>query len=222
VTEQLKQSISALLDDEISEIEVHRLLREFDSESELKSAELKGTWVRFQQIRAVSQGHHHLSESQHLALHSKISAAIADEDHHQWTGQTRPAWQKPAAGLAVAASLVVAVLVGINTQQQTTPTASDFVADTQTQVINATPVSTNPDVSRDDNAAEMVAFNEDELELRELDVVKQQQLREYLMRHDRMSQMNQMNNHTRTVTFPANGVLNGTLNVPQRETSGRN
>jgi sigma-E factor negative regulatory protein RseA len=221
VTEQLKQSISALLDDEISEIEVHRLLREFDSEAELKSADLKGTWVRFQQIRAVSQGHHHLSESQHLELHSKISAAIADEDHHQWTGHTRPAWQKPAAGLAVAASLVVAVLVGINTQQQIDPLASELVADAPAQVINATPVSTNPIVDQD-NSTDMVAFNEDELELRELDTVKQQQLREYLMRHDRMSQMNQMNNHTRTVTFPANGVINGTLNVPPKETSGRN
>jgi hypothetical protein len=36
------------------------------------------------------------------------------------------------------------------------------------------------------------------LELHELDEVKQQQLREYLMRHDRMSRLN---NNARTVNY---------------------
>ena len=43
-----------------------------------------------------------------------------------------------------------------------------------------------------------VAFSEDELDLRELDELKQQQLREYLMRHDRMSRLN---NNARTVNY---------------------
>jgi hypothetical protein len=36
------------------------------------------------------------------------------------------------------------------------------------------------------------------LDLRELDELKQQQLREYLMRHDRMSRLN---NNARTVNY---------------------
>lgn len=212
MTEQLKQSISALLDEEISEIEVHRLLREFDSDSSAKTAELKSTWIRFQQIRAVSQGHHHLSETQHISLHDKISAAIAEEDHHEWSGKSQSNWQKPAAGLAVAASLVVAVFLGVNTQQQTNP-GNDLVTSSPTQttgVIDTQPVSTGSV-----NSEEIVAFNEDDLELRELDAVKQQQLREYLMRHDRMSQLNR---RTQTVTFPANG----TLPAPARNGSENN
>jgi hypothetical protein len=65
---------------------------------------------------------------------------------------------------------------------------------------------------------EMVAFNEDDLELRELDSDKQQRLREYLMRHDRSSQLNQMNNQTQTVTFPQGPSANS----PARNGSGKN
>jgi len=198
VTEHLKQSISALLDEEISEIEVHRLLREFDNHGELKAS-----WVRFQQIRAVSQGHHRLSEAQHLSLHDKISAAIAEEDHHEWQGQEKSGWQKSAAGFAIAATLVFGVLIGINTQQTETGPGT-LVADGGTGTSIVTP-DVSPASFTDEPATEVVAFNEDDLELRELDEVKQQQLREYLMRHDRMSQLN---NQTMPVTFPAGSGRN--------------
>ncbi len=197
MTEHLKQSISALLDEEISEIEVHRLLREFDSDDSLKE-----TWVRYQQIRAVSQSQHHLSETQHLDLYSRISGAIDEEDHHEWQGDSRPAWQKQTAGLAVAASLVMAVFVGINVQEQKLNPESDLVASGET-TIEASAVAAEPVSNVMEQPEEMVAFNDDELELRELDEAKRQQLREYLMRHDRSSQLNQMNNQTQTVTFPA-------------------
>lgn len=199
MTEHLKQSISALLDEEISEIEVHRLLREFDNHGELKAS-----WVRFQQIRAVSQGHHHLTESQHLSLHDKISAAIADEDSHEWQGPEKSGWQKSAAGFAIAATLVFGVMIGINTQQAVTDPGA-MIADGGPEIVDP-PVSAG--FNSDEATTEVVAFNEDDLELRELDEVKQQQLREYLMRHDRMSQMN---NQTMPVTFPAGSgpVKNG-------------
>ena len=215
MTDHLKQSISALLDEEASEIEVHRLLREFESEDDLKHV-----WIRYQQIRAVSQGHHHLSESQHLSLHSSISAAIAEEDHHDFEDETRPAWQKQTAGLAVAASLVLAVFVGVNVQQQGTAPEAEFVSTTpEAQVIDAQPVSTAASASTL-GPQEMVAFNEEDLELRELDAEKQQRLREYLMRHDRMSQLNQRNNPVRTVTFPAqSGPVPA---VPNQNSSGDN
>lgn len=193
MTDHLKQSISALLDEEVSEIEVHRLLREFESDETLKH-----TWVRYQQIRAVSQGHHHLSESQHLDLHSRISAALDEEEHHDWQSESRPSWQKNTAGLAVAASLVMAVFVGVNLQQQGTSPASDLVATSEpAPVVDVQPVSTEAQP-----ADGIVAFNEDDMQLKELNTQELQRLREYLMRHDRSSQLNQMS-ETQTVTFPA-------------------
>lgn len=196
MTDHLKQSISALLDDEASEIEVHRLLREFGDDGELKTS-----WIRYQQIRAVSQGHHHLSESQHVSLHTRISAAIQEEETYELATRQRPDWQRQVAGFAVAASLVAAVLVGVNLNQPGNLAPSELAVGPTTSGPTSAPI--NPQLvtfgSDDDyQPATDIAFSEDELELRELDEVKQQQLREYLMRHDRMSRMN---NNNRTVNF---------------------
>lgn len=195
MTDHLKQSISALLDDEASEIEVHRLLREFSEEGD--DGELKTSWIRYQQIRAVSQGHHHLSESQHVSLHTRISAAIDEEQSHELVTIQRPGWQRQVAGFSVAASLVVAVLVGVNLNQPSSSAVPGLAQDDTSKTIDTLPVSFGADDQGFQTSMD-IAFSEDELELRELDEVKQQQLREYLMRHDRMSRMN---NNTRIVNF---------------------
>lgn len=202
MTDHLKQSISALLDEEASEIEVHRLLREFGDDDSLKLS-----WIRYQQIRAVSQGQHHLSEAQHLSLHDRISQAVQmDEGEHEWTETTQQNWRRPAAGFAVAASLVVAVLVGINFNQPmdvNNGLNNSSLVDVTNPVANplssSAPFNSAPiDVQTVSTAETDIAFSEDEPDLRELDEVKQQQLREYLMRHDRMSQMN---TNSRTVNY---------------------
>jgi len=190
VTEHLKQSISALLDDEASEIEVHRLLREFGDDGDLKLS-----WVRYQQIRAVSQGYHHLSETQHLSLHESISNAIHEEQSHEVAPSQRPGWQRQASGFAVAASLVVAVLVGVNLNQPNSASVPGLAGAKTSTAIDVQRVSTSDEAF---GPVSDTAFSEDELELHELDEVKQQQLREYLMRHDRMSRLN---NNARTVNY---------------------
>jgi negative regulator of sigma E activity len=197
VTDNLKQSISALLDDEISEIEVHRLLRQFGEDD----GELKLSWIRYAQVRAVSQGYHRLDENQHLDLHSRISSAIEAEDHHGIEMPKSAGWRRQAAGFAVAASLVAAVLVGVNLNDPASLAAPDLVSVEknvrQSAPINAQTVG-NFDEPEGFSTETEVAFSEDELELRELDELKQQQLRDYLMRHDRMSRMN---NNARTVNY---------------------
>lgn len=192
MTDHLKQSISALLDEEVSEIEVHRLLREFDNH-----ADLKLSWIRYAQVRAVSQGYHRLDENQHLALHERISASIADEDQHKLDQPTGAAWRRQAAGFAVAASLVAAVLVGVNLNNPGSFEAPALVNVEGTSPIDVQPVG-NFDESDGFSTDTEVAFSEDEMELRELDELKQQQLREYLMRHDRISRLN---NNSRTVNY---------------------
>ena len=195
MTDTIKQAISALMDEEASEIEVHRLLRHFENDPSTRE-----TWIRYQQIRAVSQNETLLSSQQHLGLHERISGAIASEETFALSTPTNSRnWAKPAAGFAIAASLVVAVFVGINSNQALNP-EMDAVATVPTATATpniAAPIAAQP-ASTNDVLGQQVAFNEDDLELRELDEAKQQRLREYLLKHDRLSRMN---NNTRTVNF---------------------
>lgn len=130
MTEKVKESISALVDEEISEIEVHRLLRQYSDEDELRT-----TFVSYQQIRAIIKQENYLSHAQHVVLHSNILAAIELEEAPVLSSEMASAsasrsvqnrasrktlmmfperMKLPAAGFAVAASIVVAVFVGFN------------------------------------------------------------------------------------------------------------
>jgi len=130
VTEKVKESISALVDEEISEIEVHRLLRQYPNDDELRT-----TFVSYQQIRAIIKQENYLSHAQHVVLHTNILAAIELEEAPVLSSEMASAsasrsvqnrarrktlmmfperMKLPAAGFAVAASIVVAVFVGFN------------------------------------------------------------------------------------------------------------
>ena len=140
MTEKVKESISALVDEEISEIEVHRLLRQYADDDDLRT-----TFVSYQQIRAVIKQENHLSHAQHVDLHSNILAAIELEDVPELSSQMTGASESqstqkgagrktvimfpermkmPAAAMAVAASMVVAVFVGFNVLENPANVAS--------------------------------------------------------------------------------------------------
>ena len=143
MTDTNKESLSALIDGEASEIEVHKLLRHVKSiEGEAGSIspeteDLHRSWARYQEIRSVigpagsrADGHSRMAASQHLALRLRISEAIEAEETHKLEGVSslvgltpRTAMVKyraPAAGLAIAASLVVAIFVGLSPLEQET------------------------------------------------------------------------------------------------------
>ena len=143
MTDTNKESLSALIDGEASEIEVHKLLRHVKSiEGEAGSIspeteDLHRSWARYQEIRSVigpagskADGHSRMVASQHLALRLRISEAIEAEDTHKLEGVSslvgltpRTAMAKyraPVAGLAIAASLVVAIFVGLSPLEQET------------------------------------------------------------------------------------------------------
>lgn len=139
MTEQVKESLSAWLDGEASEIEIHRLVRHYTADAAANGAaedrsgspetsessvseSLRASGLRYQHMRTVLRREHGnigLSHEIHMSLHASISAAIADEPAHS-TGSVsvlgaakpRPMWIKPVGGLAAAASLVLAVFVG--------------------------------------------------------------------------------------------------------------
>lgn len=147
MTEKVKESISALVDEEISEIEVHRLLRQYSDDDELRT-----TFVSYQQIRAIIKQENYLSHAQHVVLHSNILAAIELEEAPVLSSEMASAsasasrsvqnrasrktlmmfperMKLPAAGFAVAASMVVAVFVGFNVVDNPANVASQDSAD---------------------------------------------------------------------------------------------
>lgn len=123
MTEQLRESLSALMDDEANELELERILSRIGDDSELRN-----TWVRYHAVRTVAQG----LPPQALGwdISSGVRAAIDEQPNSTTPGR----WQRmlrPLGGFAVAASVAATVVVGGQQWYQaagTGPTASDPAA----------------------------------------------------------------------------------------------
>jgi sigma-E factor negative regulatory protein RseA len=103
MTEQIKESLSVLMDEEANELDVQRVLKN-SSVSEVRS-----TWARYHTVRTVMRE----GAGQHLQVDiaSRVMAALEAEP------EIRPVarWHtflRPVASLAVAASVFASVLVG--------------------------------------------------------------------------------------------------------------
>lgn len=202
MADNIKEMVSALLDGEASEIEVHKVLRHLGSDEKLKSS-----FVAWQQVRAAARKDLVLSGQGHLALHQRISEVIGAEVHIEgddsdFSKSRYARYMKPVAGMALAASIMVAITLGIQLQSgsgdsngidvavdQTSPgiPAADSSFPTPQQAITPQYVSSNNSSS-----------NVDADELVELDEDKQKMVREYLLQHERMTQLNP---NVRVVTF---------------------
>ena len=71
MTNDLRESISALMDDEANEIEVHRVLSKMDDEG------FRDSWKRYQTISSVMRGEG--ADSLHMDISKNISAAVQNE-----------------------------------------------------------------------------------------------------------------------------------------------
>ncbi len=202
MVDNVKESLSALIDGEASEIEVHRLLRDTPLDGAYKA-----TWARYHQVRTYARREPGITVERHLELHSRISQAISLETAHAdgpvaLPRAARMPYLKPAAGLALAASLVVAVFVGVN--QGTPGTGSDLLAIDRPTVdmpgvesaarapIDATFASSGAPAELASEPASQ------ELDLKELDEDQLKAVRAYLNQHDRAVRMNP---NMRTVIF---------------------
>ena len=218
MTNKIDEILSAWIDDEASEIEIHRLLRHYDADGLVPR-----TGLGYQHARALAQGEVGPSLNQHLALHQRISAAIdADETIYadsRGLGQrgnitrlsarlplSASSWAKPAGGLALAASLVVAVFLGLQPVQiDSLESAVSNPAKSITGPISVQTVSTQSGqqgsgVSYGDNPVYQFdkQLANDQTDLKALDEDKQRQLRAYLRQHDQMARMNP---NARTVIY---------------------
>ena len=147
MTDTKRESLSALIDGEVGEMELHRLVREFgDDESLIQS------WSAYQHIRAAirpadagsataaaradepagdkstplaTRPQGQLHPVQHRLLYNRIGMAVQAEATHQTpvAGLSRSGKRYLAAGssLAIAASLVVAVMMGLQNTAQDAP-----------------------------------------------------------------------------------------------------
>lgn len=96
---------------------------------------------------------------------------------------------KPAAGIAVAASLVFAAFFALQTVDSTDPSPV-MVNVEPTSPTRAIPVRTVSNQAAADSSQWVDDYPGEDRQLTELDDEKQRRLREYLNEHDRMVRMN--------------------------------
>ena len=196
--------VSGLVDEQLSEIEIHKLLRRHDDET-------RDSFIRYGQIRAAVRGERLYSNADNLALHERIRVAVEAEELSAGSGKGLVAAPRlrrvPVIGLAVAASLVIAVSAEFYfSGGKTGDGGADLVSTEQTETapVSARAVSagSGPDTTRVQLGGGIAAQSLPVLpvqptlaqpastELRELDAAKQGRLRMYLNRHERVSRIN--------------------------------
>lgn len=108
MSDQLRESVSALVDGETSELELRRLLAENNSET------VRTSWTSYHRIRDVMAGSDTASSTyRNLDISARVSAAIADEPVLAASSKPSANWWRPVTSFAVAASVAAAVVVGI-------------------------------------------------------------------------------------------------------------
>lgn len=116
--ESLRESLSAVMDGEADELELHRVL------ASTGESELRATWSRYQVARAVM---HREFQGARLDIAAGVMAALADE---KLPAQTVPAqsvsrWNG-VGRLAIAASVTLAVLAGVRFYNQDQMTGAEM------------------------------------------------------------------------------------------------
>ena len=111
--------LSAMVDDELDEMEVDLVLRRLGRDHEARAR-----WERYHLISDAMQGH--LPDAFDTGFAARIRQAVADEPPSRSIARPLPAWYKPVTGFALAASVVLVALFGLKltqTDATLTPTA---------------------------------------------------------------------------------------------------
>jgi len=105
MSEKQNESLSALMDGELDELALHRVLKDVESDSDMREK-----WSRYHMGREVMKGGQ--SDFLQLDISSQVSAAIANESMDNAASTTEKSWFKTVAGLGIAASVTFAVVLG--------------------------------------------------------------------------------------------------------------
>ena len=123
--DKLHEQISALVDDELEEQEQALLLRQLEND-----AELSGRLSRFQIISDALQNH--LPETINSGFHARVQAALAHEPPVQQQRSGFAGLFKPAAGIALAASVAMVAVLSLQSTRQEGPEAVPAVVSAPT------------------------------------------------------------------------------------------
>ena len=107
--ERLEQSLSALMDGEATDIEMHRLLKEVSEDSELRAK-----WKRYHMVSAAIKGD---AATATIDYSAAIAAAIDEEPTHRQSGLA--VFAGSAGRFAIAASVALVAVFGV--QQLNSP-----------------------------------------------------------------------------------------------------
>ncbi len=105
--------LSAMVDDELDDMEIDLMLRRLYRDSDLQTC-----WSRYHLIGDVMQSH--LPDALDLGFAARIGQIIAAEPLPRQAGKSLPAWYKPVTGFGLAASVVLVALFGFKLTQTDT------------------------------------------------------------------------------------------------------
>ena len=175
MSEKLRESLSAIVDDEADEFELRRVLDELE-----KNSELKTSWDRYHLIGTIMRDEYSdraasLREKVWRDLDMEQIEGTKDADEpvlpSATGGAARTPWLGRLTGLAVAASVAFAVVLGLDT-------------------ISDTPGTTPPEVAaviKDGGATEIAGLGS------EPQITDEERMAAYIMHHTQQRAMNQAN-----------------------------
>lgn len=131
LSESDRETLSAMVDDEAESIEVRRILKLCAAEDGQKAQSVLASWSQYNRIqeaaRGEASGFHHLDISQAVsqAISGEVPVATAQPvpdttapQNAVVTEQKSAGWGKSLRGIAIAASVAVVTVVGVNVLQQ--------------------------------------------------------------------------------------------------------
>lgn len=164
MTDMTAEQLSALTDGELESREIDLLVRRLERDEELAAR-----WTRYHLIGEAMRNN--LPEQLPFDLTARVSAAIEAEEPVVAPAPARNAWKRPVVGMALAASVAAAALLGLPSQQALQPVpVTAPVALTQPAVPVAGP----------------------QVQVAEVQWQRNDRLNEFLMSHNESASMNQM------------------------------
>lgn len=134
--DKLRETLSALMDAETDDLELRRLLKALDEDSD-SAAELLQSWGRYHLVQDVLHGH---AQPAKFDISAAVAEQLGHEDsHHVRRGFT--AWQQNLTRIAVAAcvALVFAVTLQTNLDSGPTPDVAENSPVTSSNPLDAEP-----------------------------------------------------------------------------------
>ena len=135
MTERMRESLSAMLDDEANELELERVLSHITEDDDLRR-----TWIRYNATHTAIAGHQqaHLDVDISARVRAAILAEPASAAVHPPAASLKERLLRPVAGFAVAASVAATVVIG--GQQLAQIGGAEPYGDNQSLAASASPV----------------------------------------------------------------------------------